>query len=163
MDAFSPYLQDCIFDRLAHHLNPGGRIYLVGTEPIPDKDTNDAQKDLVCRVKRVRDVCILLTGDRCYREYPLSWTLRQMKRCGLNIESSQQYSLLHRRADLHDQIGVGRSMLKKIADPNLASSLEDTLDQLELEMQRKVVKNHQEQPIHLGFDYLVVAERKSND
>lgn len=160
MDAFSPYLQDCIFDRLVKHLNPGGRIFLIGTEPLPDRDEKDDEKNLVCRVLKMRDACILLAGDRCYREYPLSWTLRQMNRCGLTVtqNSNQYFHLLHRKEDIHDQIGVGRSMLKKIMDRSLASSMEDALDSLELEARRMFIKKADHEPVHLGFDYLVVAE-----
>jgi hypothetical protein len=164
MEAFSPYLQDCIFERLVQHLNPGGRIFVIGTEPIPDRDETNAEKDLVCRVFKMRDACILLAGDRCYREYPLSWTIRQMNRCGLKVirNSNQHYHLLHRKEDIHDQICVGRSMLKKIRDRSLAVAMEDALGNLELEARKTLMHKADHEPISLGFDYFIVAEMPHN-
>ena len=65
MDGFSPYYQDLIFPRLSRHLKPGGRIYVVGLNPIPHKTDGDA--NIFCEVTRLRDACILLGGHRCYR------------------------------------------------------------------------------------------------
>jgi len=58
IDGFSPYYQDQIFPRLAKHLKEGGRMYVVGLNPIPDKVNGDG--DLFCRVTKLRDACILL-------------------------------------------------------------------------------------------------------
>ena len=37
MDGFSPYTQDLIVPKLAKLLRPGGRLYIVGLQPIPDQ------------------------------------------------------------------------------------------------------------------------------
>ena len=153
MDAFSPFRQDCIFDRLAKHLKPGGRMYLLGTEPIPETQSGIA--DLVCKVRRLRDSCILLAGERCYREHPISWVERNMKRTSLHVLHTSKFPLLHRAEDLMDQVGTARWMLRRIDDTNLASALEDSLDNLE----REIRTSTQDQTIRLGFDYLVVAEK----
>jgi hypothetical protein len=65
IDGYTPYLQDCIFDRLQMHLNPGGRMYIVGLEPIPEQAPGTA--DILCQTRKLRDACILLAGNRCYR------------------------------------------------------------------------------------------------
>lgn len=28
------------------------------------------KKEIICKVRKIRDACILLAGHRCYREYP---------------------------------------------------------------------------------------------
>ncbi|GMI35385.1 hypothetical protein TeGR_g1426 [Tetraparma gracilis] len=61
MDGFSPYYQDLILPRLAEHLEPGGRIYVVGMQPVPDEAPGRA--NVVCDVRKVRDACILLAGE----------------------------------------------------------------------------------------------------
>ena len=96
VDGFSPYTQDIIIDkyvihsnylfilifkyfsnnyisllivfinRLRMHLNPGGRLYIVGMNPIPDHSNNYAA-EVVTEVRRARDACILLAGHRPYR------------------------------------------------------------------------------------------------
>jgi len=64
IDGFSPYFQDLIFPRLCTHLKSNGRIYVVGLEPIPDKADGDG--NLICKVTKLRDACILLAGkDIC--------------------------------------------------------------------------------------------------
>ena len=60
MDGFSPYFQDLIFERLVRHLKPGGKLYVVGLNPIPDKTAGDA--NVFCKVTKLRDACILLAG-----------------------------------------------------------------------------------------------------
>ena len=60
MDGFSPYFQDLIFERLGRHLKPGGKLYVVGLNPIPDKTPGDA--NVFCKVTKLRDACILLAG-----------------------------------------------------------------------------------------------------
>ncbi|CAM9877398.1 unnamed protein product, partial [Hapterophycus canaliculatus] len=65
IDGFAPYYQDQVFERLKRHVAPGGRIYLVGMQPLPDHPGGAAE--LVCETARLRDSCILLAGHRPYR------------------------------------------------------------------------------------------------
>jgi hypothetical protein len=60
MDGFSPYYQDLMLPRLVSHLNPGGKIYIVGLQPLPDEV--EGVGNVVCKVRRVRDACILLAS-----------------------------------------------------------------------------------------------------
>jgi hypothetical protein len=76
MDGFSPHRQEEMIPKLVSYLKPGGRLYIVGLEPIPDSAPGDA--NLICQVRRIRDACILLAGHRCYREYPMEWIQRQI-------------------------------------------------------------------------------------
>jgi hypothetical protein len=93
MDGFSPYRQDELIPLLVqnHLSNDGGRLYIVGLEPLPDHapsnsllpDKTLAAMQVVCDVRRTRDACILLAGHRCYREFPLSWIHRQVENLAL--------------------------------------------------------------------------------
>jgi hypothetical protein len=65
VDGFSPFAQDLIIQRLKRHLNPQGRLYLVGMQPIPDHASGAAE--VITEVRRARDACILLAGHRPYR------------------------------------------------------------------------------------------------
>jgi hypothetical protein len=67
VDGFSPYAQDIILDKLKDHLNPNGRLYIIGMNPIPDHAPYPAE--VVTEVRRARDSCILLAGHRPYRYY----------------------------------------------------------------------------------------------
>jgi len=61
MDGFSPYYQDLMLPRLGNHLAPGGKIYIVGLQPIPDEVPGPG--NVICKVRKVRDACILLASE----------------------------------------------------------------------------------------------------
>lgn len=60
---------DCVFfSRLKQHLNPGGRLYIVGMNPIADhSNACNGAAEIITEVRRARDACILLAGHRPYR------------------------------------------------------------------------------------------------
>ena len=57
---FSPYFQDRLLPRLARHLAPRGRMYVIGLQPVPDGAGGGG--DVFCRITKVCDACILLAG-----------------------------------------------------------------------------------------------------
>jgi len=161
MDGFSPYEQDQMIPKLAKLLNPGGRLYIVGLEPLPDTAPGDA--NIICKVRQVRDACILLAGHRCYREYPVEWIERQVKthadKTGLELIRTSKFPILHRHATILSQINVARSKLPFFSSQDLANSMRDVLDDLERQSLKATTEGGR---IRLGFDYVVSAE-KSNE
>ena len=185
MDGFSPYQQDLMIPKLMRLLKPGGRLYIVGLEPIPDKvepvgDETTAGANIICQVRRVRDACILLAGHRCYREYPLEWIQRQIQQTKYNPDpnardqgdgrngehlsliSSNTFSILYKHTSIVTQINVGRSKFKYFPSPALADSMKKVLDDLEkqsLDATSKANTSTSGGRIKLGFDYVVAAEK----
>lgn len=186
MDGFSPYQQDLILPKLFKLLKPGGRLYIVGLEPIPDappiqspssSDDNimfDHQVDaaIVCKVRQVRDACILLAGHRCYREYPVAWIHRQIQllsttsrtASSTNADSSKlvmrhtkQFPILYRHATIVKQINVGRSKLS-LMPAVVQEAMAKLLDDLEEESLEATTKSPTGR-IQIGFDYVVTAEK----
>jgi hypothetical protein len=168
MDGYSPYRQDEILPILQRYLKPnGGRLYIVGLEPLPDSvlGDGDAPANVVCRVRQVRDACILLAGHRCYREYPLEWIVRQVEgtaaRCPsdhLELVATERFPILYSHAAIVRQINVGRSKLRHFPDPSLANAMGKVLDDLEEQSLRATERCGGR--IQLGFDYIVTCERK---
>jgi len=156
IDGFSPYFQDQIFHRLVKHLAPGGRLYIIGLQPIPDSVDGDA--NVFCKITKVRDACILLAEHRCYREYPLDWIERHVKRAGLKVVESKKYPIRYDFSTMLRQINVGRSKLKLFPTKGLGKEMGSVLDELETEC-REVTNRQKDGRITLGFDYVVVAER----
>ena len=156
MDGFSPYFQDQIFDRLSQHLKPGGRIYVVGLQPIPDKAYGDA--DIFCRITKIRDACILLARHRCYREYPQDWIERHMVKAGLQIVETKRHPILYSYDTMRRQIDVARSKLSLFPSQDLADEMGKTLDNLDAECKKAFISKSS-QRIQLGFDYIVCAKR----
>jgi hypothetical protein len=154
MDGFSPYRQDEIIPKLMKLLKPGGRIYIVGLEPIPD--TAEGPGNIICKVRQARDACILLAGHRCYREYPLEWVEKQISGTpNLRLLQSNKFPILYRYNTIQRQINVGRSKLSFFSLPSLAISMKDMLDDLD----RQAAKSTSNGPIKFGFDYVVAAEK----
>lgn len=160
IDGFSPYFQDLIFNRLVPHLAPGGRLYVIGLQPIPDSVNSPA--NIMCKIRRVRDACILLANHRCYREYPLDWIERHLRKSGLNVVQSRQYPIRYDHSTMLRQINVGRSKLKLFPSKGMAAEMGKVLDDLEKES-LEVTKKQSGGRITLGFDYVVVAERPADD
>lgn len=160
MDGFSPYKQDLMLPKLAALLNPGGRLYIVGLQPIPDK-VDDPAGNILCRVRQVRDACILLAGHRCYREYPIDWVEREVQKMkDTKLIETGRFPILYRHATIVRQIDVGRSKFQFFPTPELADSMAKVLDQLEKESFEATQKSSNG-AITLGFDYVVCAEKIS--
>jgi hypothetical protein len=164
MDGFAPYYQDVILERLVQHLRPGGCLFIIGLQPIPDSDkfdsTSNGDGDVFCRITKVRDACILLANHRCYREYPLEWITRQINRIPtLKVTTSKQFPINYTYETMVRQINVGRSKLSLFANKGLAKEMGILLDDLEKESYT-VTKRQKNGKVTLGFDYIVVAEKK---
>jgi len=161
MDGFSPYHQDLMIAKLSTYLKPEGRLYIVGLQPIPDtvpSDCLDPNASIICRVRQVRDACILLAGHRCYREYPVDWVHRQIAICpGIELLNTKQFPILYRHATIQKQINVGRSKLKFMPAP-LQQAMGQMLNDLETESLRATAAAHMNR-IQLGCDYVVSAEK----
>ena len=137
IEGSSAYKQDCIFERLRKHLKPGGRMYVIGLQPIPDKAPGN--EDLICQAKRLRDASVILAGDHCYRgmtviflygvifyiishylflakEYPFDWVLRTMERSSsLRVLEHAKFPLLHSESDIQAQLHLARNHVNKMA------------------------------------------------
>jgi hypothetical protein len=160
MDGFSPYQQDQMIGKLVSLLKDGGRLYIVGLQPLPDSAPGEA--NIICRVRQIRDACILLAGHRCYREYPLDWIQRQVQNHpNLELVRSSTFPILYRHKTIVKQIQVARNKLPHFPSPELADEMRKTLD--ELEVQSEDATNKAGGKIRLGFDYIVTAQKTGND
>jgi hypothetical protein len=156
MDGFSPYQQDLMLPKLIKFLKPGGRLYLVGLQPLPDTAPGDA--NIICKVRQVRDACILLAGHRCYREYPVSWILRQIENIpDLELLNTTNFPILYKHQTIVNQINVGKSKFPFFPTTELADQMRKVLDDLE---RQSFEATQRVERIRLGFDYVVAAEKK---
>jgi len=160
IDGFSPYFQDQIFHRLSPHLALGGRMYIIGLQPIPDSVDGDG--NVFCKITKARDACILLANHRCYREYPLDWIERHVERAGMKVLERKKYSIRYDHGTMVRQINVARSKLPLFSSKGLAKEMGGVLDQLEKES-LEVTKKRMDGRITLGFDYVVVAEKEEEE
>ncbi len=161
MDAFSPYMQGSMLRKLLGFLKPGGRLYVMGLQPIVTNAKGPA--NIVSRMARARDALILLAGHRVYREYPVKYTESKVN----DLPNIQHLETLifpnyYDYSRISDQLAVGRSKLDIIAyqtqTPELVEGLRKHLDALDAEA-LELTQNAPENAIELGFDYTVALEK----
>ncbi len=152
IDGFAPYFQDRIFPRLRPHV--GERLYVVGLEPY-DPLPGSPGGQLIQEIARLRDACILLAGDRCYREYPLDWVLRHLEVADFVVEDAQVFPIRYGRRFIDGQLDVCERKLPRIRAPGkLVEGLRQTIADL-----RKRAREHASarDGIRFGEDYVVLA------
>jgi hypothetical protein len=110
LDGFAPYFQDAFFARLRPHCR--GRIYVIGLEPYGV--AHDEGGAIVWEIARLRDACILLAGDRCYREYPRAWVKERMAHAGFEIASDESFPIRYGARFVDGQLDVCRRKLARI-------------------------------------------------
>ncbi len=122
IEGFSPYLQSYLFERL----RPLARrtLYITGLEPyVPtDRPDTDAAR-ILWEIGRFRDACLLLAGDRPYREYPSQWVCDHVARAGFTIRAIRHFSISYKTAFLNAQIEIAGRGLEKIADRTVVDAL----------------------------------------
>lgn len=164
IEGFAPYYQDAIIERIARHLVPGGRVYLVGLQPLSESPPNDLESEddvaaskLIQEMARVRDACILLAGRRCYREFPMTWCHRQLEVAGFAVESSIKLANVYKRETVQRQLQVAKNQFVWFNDENLQEAMTQKIGTLE---QRAATLFEGGKKIRFGFDYVLAARKK---
>ena len=153
LDGFSPYQQY----RLFHRLRPlvGRRLYVVGLEPYVPYVPQDAAGQIVCEIGRVRDACLLLAGERPYREYPLEWVLEQLGQAGMRILDVHRFPIRYGKRFIDSQIDMCQMRLPRFAEGAVASAMQVQLNTLR---ERALALDTNLDGLRHGFDYLVAAQ-----
>jgi len=172
MDAFSPYQQDVMIEKLARLLKPGtGRLYIDGMSPIPDSVSNP-DDNLFCQITKLRDACIHLVDkvgsvQRPYREFPLEWMERQItngKGASSLLElvpgTTKKFPITYTHASIVRQLDTARSKLKFVMNNTTRAALTQQLN--DLEQQAKIAcQNKSGGRLNVGsYNYVVVAQRR---
>jgi len=120
--------------------------------PIPD--LLDGPENVFCKITRVRDACIKLAGDRCYREYPMNWIVRHLKRSGLQVIDTFSLPIRYTAELMTVQINVCRRKLGNFPTKGLSDEMSALLNKLEEEARIAT----EDGPLLIGTDYVVSAE-----
>ncbi|KAF1332729.1 putative dolichyl-diphosphooligosaccharide-protein glycosyltransferase 48kd subunit, partial [Globisporangium splendens] len=155
---------DAIIERISRHLAPGGRLYLIGLQPLSESSANDTNVEddvtaakLVQEMARVRDACILLAGRRCYREFPMTWCERQLQVAGFTVDASIKLANIYKRETVMRQLQVAKNQFIWFNDENLQRSMEAKIKGLEKRAARLFDGGKK---IRFGFDYVLAATKK---
>jgi hypothetical protein len=144
-----------IIDKLKNHLTDDGRLYIIGMNPIPDNAPSPA--DLICELRKARDACILLAGHRPYREFPIEWMARHLKKSNMKILKSKNFTILHSEESAKRQLKVAQSKLSLMAHNPLRAGMESYLNDLNTRLEN-AIRSTERKKIPLSFDYVICAE-----
>jgi hypothetical protein len=153
VEGFAPHFQSTLLARLRPVT--GGRIYLVGLEPYVTHDPGTPAGRLVWEIGRFRDACLLLAGERPYREYPMQWVLEQMERAGFRVIASRGFPIRYKARFVNSQIDMCAPRLARLEDRALAAALATHGEQLRAAALEFAAK---EDGIRHGHDYVIAAE-----
>lgn len=153
VDGFAPYWQDQLFPRLRLHV--GRRIYVIGLEPYVPQAPTDPDGRLVNEIGRLRDACLLLSGDRPYREYPMHWVLRHLELARFRVIDAQRFPVRYGERFVVSQLDMCDQALARLRDRSLAVSLQSHAAALR---DRALAFVTREGGIRHGSDYIIVAE-----
>lgn len=156
VEAFAPYFQQGLFDRLAQLAR--GRLYLIGVDPYVVVEPETASGRLVWEIGRFRDACLLLAGDHPYREYPAEWVLAQLDRVGFAVIEARRFPIRYKAAFIDSQIDMALMRLPALSDQPLREALRVRGEALRRAGHAAVAA---EDGIRHGSDYVIVAERRA--
>lgn len=153
IEGFAPCWQDRVFERLRPLV--GRRLYLVGLEPYVTSAPDDPDGRLVVEIGRLRDACLLLAGDRPYREYPLDWSLRQLRCAGFRVLDAERIAIRYGERFIDSQLDMCTRAAGRFGDRGLAVAMQANVADLRL---RALAHARREGGLRHGHDYIVVAE-----
>eukprot|EP01116_Phalansterium_solitarium_P006931 TRINITY_DN19366_c0_g1_i1.p1 TRINITY_DN19366_c0_g1~~TRINITY_DN19366_c0_g1_i1.p1 ORF type:complete len:383 (-),score=75.03 TRINITY_DN19366_c0_g1_i1:45-1193(-) len=155
LDAYAPYFQYRLLDRLKPHV--GKRLFFVGAEPFPDVVPNSPHGTLLVEIDKLRDACSLLAGERPYREYPVDWVLRNLRDNGFRITGIAFFETEYSQGFVETQLNVAESKVEKLRKKGLANTLFDHIDELRRRVKRM------DWGVTFGHDYIICAEPIRDD
>lgn len=153
IEGFAPYWQDRLFARLRPLV--GKRLYMIGLDPYVQGVPDDPAGRLVNEIGRLRDACLLMSGQQPYREYPLDWSLRHLEQAGFRIADAQTVPILYRERFVHSQLDLCRQSVDRLRDRSLAAPLQAHIADLRT---RALAHIAREGGLRHGHDYIIVAE-----
>jgi len=121
IEGFAPYWQERIFARLRPLV--GKRLYVIGLEPYVPYLPETAAGRMVCEIGRLRDACLLLAGERAYREYPSNWVQRQLQQAGFRVLDVQHYGVIYGERFISNQLNMCEQRIGRLPDRALAAAL----------------------------------------
>lgn len=153
LDGFAPYAQHGLFRRLRPLV--GRRLYIVGLEPyVPFTPSTPAGR-IVCEIGRLRDACLLLAGERPYREYPFDWVKAHLDQSGYRLVTSRHFPILYRARFVNAQMDMCLDRIARFADSALATAMRSHVADLR---QRALAMEKANVGLRHGADYVVAAE-----
>ncbi len=153
IDGFAPYTQDQLFSRLRPLV--AKRLYIIGLEPYVPYSSQDPAGAMIVEIGRLRDACLLLAGQRPYREYPQDWVLRHLRQAGFRCVDTQRFAIRYSERFIHSQLDMCVQRTQYFADRLLATSMTEHI----AAVRRRALALHDTLGgLRHGYDYVIAAE-----
>lgn len=153
VEGFAPYFQTELFARLRPLA--AGRLYVTGVEPYVAARPGDEAGALVWEIGRFRDACLMLAGERHYREYPLDWVLLHLRRSGFEPRAVRKFAIRYKARFVNGQIDMCLPRLVALADSRLGEAMTAHGEALRERALGFVEANG---ALPHGFDYVIAAD-----
>ncbi|MDQ2638952.1 MAG: class I SAM-dependent methyltransferase [Actinomycetota bacterium] len=155
IEGFAPYWQGRLFDRFRPLVKDTGRLYIIGLEPyVPYRPDTESGR-VLWEIGRVRDACLLLAGERPYREYPADWVLRRLGEAGFRVLETRHFPIRFREHFVNSQLDMCLDRLTRFASEDLATSMRRYTEDLRA---RALALQERENGLRSGRDYVIAAE-----
>lgn len=153
IEGFAPYFQPYLFERL--RTLTAGRLYVVGLEPYVAEEPATPAGRLVWEIGRFRDACLLLAGERPYREYPAQWVADHLQAAGFRVIAADRYPIRYKARFVDSQIDMCAARLDRLTDRTLAEALGRHGEDIRT---RALAMIAAEGSLRHGFDYVLATE-----
>ena len=153
IEGFSPYWQERVFERLRPHV--AGRVYVIGVEPYVPFPAPTGAGGVIRRIGCLRDACLLLAGERPYREFPMDWIVRQLGQAGFRVVDTRVFPITYRERFVNSQLDMCLKRLERIGSSALAEAMRAEVEALRGEALELAQK---EDGLRHGADYVIAAE-----
>lgn len=155
IEGFAPYWQDRVFERLRPHLADHGRLYLVGLEPYVQFEPETESGKIIWEIGRVRDACLLLAGERPYREFPLDWMLGRLGLAGFRILEARRFPIRYRARYVNGQLNMCLARIERFSSNGLGMAMRAYVEELRA---RALQLNERQDGLWHGNDYVIAVE-----
>jgi hypothetical protein len=153
VEGFAPYYQPYLLPRLRQIT--GRRLYIVGLEPYVASEPEEPAGKLVWEIGRFRDACLLLAGERPYREYPAQWVADHLEGSSFRIIAAHRFPNRYKPGFVNSQIDMCALRLDGLADRALAVALQERGEHIR---ERALAMIAADGGLKHGFDYILAAE-----
>lgn len=152
VEGYWPYGQEMLFQRLRPLV--ADRLYLVGVEPYVPYPAESEAGRVVRRIGSLRDACLLLAGERPYREFPMTWVIHQLERSGFKVNDARRFPNIYREGFINGQLDWCLKHVERSGPENLKSSLRSEVSSLRSEALELIARLD---GLRHGADYLIAA------
>ena len=152
IESYAPYFQDQVLQRLRPLVRQ--RLYLIGVDPYVCHPMADEAGHIVREIGGLRDCCLVLAGERPYREFPMEWVTDQLDKSRFRVLSARRFANVYREHFIHAQLDLSLSRLARLPSIELQEALRHQIEHLRV---RALAHARANNGLKCGADYVVSA------